>query len=92
MFIWFTNNIPSLLSQNQEITNHAVAASKLLRPLCSIIDAVCMQSRKKNSFTTKITKEHEGIKKYFIIILVFLRESLCPSWFKLKNKSFDAVP
>jgi len=31
----------------QEITNNAVAASKLSNPLCLIIDAVCIQSRKK---------------------------------------------
>jgi len=47
MFIWFTNNIPSLLSQNQEITNNAVAASKLSHPLCSIIEVSARRARKK---------------------------------------------
>ena len=39
--------ISLLLITNQAITNNAVAASKLLRPQCSIIDSVCIQARKK---------------------------------------------
>jgi len=37
---------PKPLEIKQKSTNNAVAASKLLNPLCLIIDAVCMQTRK----------------------------------------------
>jgi len=57
---------PKPLGIKQESTNYDVAASELSSPLCSIIDAVSVSSKEektknKNSFTTKITKEHEVV-------------------------------
>jgi hypothetical protein len=62
------------LGKKQEITNYAVAASKLSNPLCLIIGAVCLQSsKKKNSFTTKSTKEHEGFLLNFFLVILSIR-------------------
>ena len=95
-FFYFFYYHPKPLGTNQEITNYDVAASELLNPLCLIIDAVCIQTRKKGENECRIqnlecrirhttcdiryTTQNQRLTCAIGISVYFLRGSSRPSW------------